>query len=297
MNGNTNEERFRRTLYRYLPQELAEELLNRDDASLGGERQDVSILFSDIHNASALTQSLEAEQAVALFNDYFEPMVEAIFKYQGTLDKYLGAGIMAVFGSPVPRENHAWCAVQTAVEMHHQLAQLNARRVAINQPPIRIGIGINSDSVISGNIGSSKRMEFTVVGHGVNLASSLEGVSKQYGCNIVISNTTYRACTDRIWARELDLIRIKGQGQPLPIYEVVGLRSEPISEQKRQAIELYHTGRNYYLNRQFRKAWNKFATIVDELAPDDRAAKLLMERSQHLVNNPPSDDWDGVWIF
>ena len=295
MNGNTNEERLRRTLYRYLSQELAEELLKRDDVSLGGEGQDVSILFSDIHNASALTESLEAEEVVALLNDYFEPMVEAIFKYQGIVDKYLGAGIMAVFGSPVPRENHAWCAVQTAVEMRHQLAQLNARRVAINQQPIRIGIGINSDSVISGNIGSSKRMEFTVVGHGVNLASSLEGVSKQYGCDIVISNTTYRACTERIWARELDLIRIKNQNQPVPIYEVVGLRSEPICEQKRQAIELYHTGRNYYLKRQFREAWNEFATIVDELAPDDRAAKLQMERSQHLVNNPPSNHWDGIW--
>ncbi len=297
MNGNTNEEKLRRTLYRYLSQELAEELLKRDDATLGGERNDVSILFSDIRSASALTEGLEAEEIVALLNDYFEPMVEAIFKYQGIVDKYLGDGIMAVFGSPVPLENHAWCAVQTAVEMRHQLAELNARRVGINKKPIRIGIGINSDSVITGNIGSSKRMEFTVVGRGVNLASRLEDVSKQYGCDILISDTTYSACSDRIWARELDQIRIKGTTQPLPIYEVVGLRSEPISEQKRQAIELYHTGRKQYLKRQFREAWNKFVTIVDELAPDDRAAKLLMERSQHFVNNPPPEDWDGVWTL
>jgi adenylate cyclase len=297
MDDISDEKRLKSTMYRYMTQELAEELLKLDDAKLGGDRKDVSVLFSDIRSYTALTEKLAAEEVVGMLNEYFESMVEAIFKYKGTLDKYIGDAIMAVFGSPLPLQDHAWRAVQTAVEMRHRLVEFNNRRLAVDKEPIRIGIGINSDSVISGNIGSSKRMEFTAIGDGVNLGSRLESASKQYGCDIIISEYTLKPCKDLIWHRELDCIRVKGKNDPVRIYELVELISEPISEQKQQVIELYHKGREYYLKRQFRKAWNEFATIVDELAPDDKAAKLQMERSQHFVNNPPPEDWDGVWTM
>jgi PAS domain S-box-containing protein len=297
MEDISDEKRLKSTMYRYMTQELAEELLKLDDAKLGGDRKEVSILFSDIRGYTALTESLEAEEVVGMLNEYFESMVEVIFKHKGTLDKYIGDAIMAVFGSPLPLIDHAWRAVQTAVEMRHRLAEFNARRLTISKAPIRIGIGINSDSVISGNIGSSKRMEFTAIGDGVNLGSRLEGTSKQYGCDIVISEYTFRHCPDLIWYRELDSIRVKGKNKPVRIYEVVGLRTEPIDSKQQQVIELYHKGREYFLNRQFRKAWNEFATIVEEVDSDDKAAKLQMDRSQEYVNNPPSEDWDGVWTL
>ncbi len=297
MDDISDEKRLKSTMYRYMTQELAEELLKLDDAKLGGDRKEVSVLFSDIRSYTALTEKLAAEEVVGMLNEYFESMVEAIFKYKGTLDKYIGDAIMAVFGSPLPLQDHAWRAVQTAVEMRHRLEEFNDRRISLDKEPIRIGIGINSDSVISGNIGSSKRMEFTAIGDGVNLGSRLESASKQYGCDIIISEYTLRPCKELIWYRELDCIRVKGKNEPVKIYELVELISEQISDQKQQVIELYHKGREFYLKRQFRKAWNEFATIVDELAPDDKAAKLQMERSQHFVNNPPPEDWDGVWTM
>ncbi|HEY9672250.1 MAG TPA: adenylate/guanylate cyclase domain-containing protein [Waterburya sp.] len=297
MEDISDEKRLKSTMYRYMTQELAEELLKLDDAKLGGDRKEVSILFSDIRSYTSLTESLEAEEVVGMLNEYFESMVEAIFKYKGTLDKYIGDAIMAVFGSPLPLTDHAWRSVQTAIEMRHRLEEFNARRVACNKVPIRVGIGINSDSVISGNIGSSKRMEFTAIGDGVNLGSRLEGASKQYGCDIIISEYTFQPCKDLIWYRELDCIRVKGKNEPVKIYEVVGLKSEEISEQKQEIIELYHKGREYYLKRKFTRAMTEFGTILEDIDKNDKAATLYLKRCQHFLQEPPPEEWDGVWTL
>lgn len=298
MEDISDEKRLKSTMYRYMTQELAEELLKLDDAKLGGDRKEVSILFSDIRGYTTLTENLEAEEVVSMLNEYFESMVEAVFKHKGTLDKYIGDAIMAVFGSPLPLEDHAWMAVQTSLEMRDRLHEFNQRRYAVDKPGIKIGIGINSDTVISGNIGSSKRMEFTAIGDGVNLGSRLESVSKQYGCDIIISHNTFKPCQDYIWARELDYIRVKGRNEPVAIYELLGLRSDSIESEKLQVIEHYHKGREYYLKRQFTFARAEFAKV---LAADnhDKAAMLHLLRCQHWLQSPPTDsDWDkGVWTF
>ncbi|MDJ0675957.1 MAG: GAF domain-containing protein [Calothrix sp. MO_167.B42] len=298
MDDISDEKRLKSTMYRYMTQELAEELLKLDDAKLGGDRKEVSILFSDIRGYTTLTENLEAEEVVGMLNEYFESMVEAVFKYKGTLDKYIGDAIMAVYGSPLPLEEHAWMSVQTSLEMRHRLEEFNARRRAENKPPIRIGIGINSDVVISGNIGSSKRMEFTAIGDGVNLSSRLESVSKQYGSDIVISDKTYQHCQNFVWARELDYIRVKGRNEPVAIYELLGLRSDSIGSEKMQVIEHYQQGRKYYLNRDFRRAQAEFDKIV-AINKSDRPAILHLQRCQHWLLNPPTDStWDdGVWTF
>jgi adenylate cyclase len=298
MEDISDEKRLKSTMYRYMTQELAEELLKLDDAKLGGDRKDVSILFSDIRGYTTLTENLEAEEVVSMLNEYFESMVEAVFKHKGTLDKYIGDAIMAVFGSPLPLERHAWMAVQTSLEMRQRLREFNQRRHANNKPRIDIGIGINSDTVISGNIGSSKRMEFTAIGDGVNLGSRLESVSKHYSCDIIISDNTYKPCQDNIWARELDFIRVKGRNEPVAIYELVGLRTDPIDSKRLDLIEHYHKGRHYYLNRQFHFAKSEFNKVL-ELNPHDHAAMLHVRRCNHWLHTPPSDaDWDeGVWTF
>ncbi|MEH2375217.1 GAF domain-containing protein [Nostoc sp.] len=298
MEDISDEKRLKSTMYRYMTQELAEELLKLDDAKLGGDRKEVSILFSDIRGYTTLTETLEAEEVVSMLNEYFESMVEAVFKHKGTLDKYIGDAIMAVFGSPLPLKEHAWMAVQTALEMRVRLHEFNLRRYAVNKPKIKIGIGINSDTVISGNIGSSKRMEFTAIGDGVNLGSRLESVSKQYGCDIIISYNTFKPCQDNIWARELDYIRVKGRNEPVAIYELLGLRSNPIESEKLQVIEHYQKGREYYLKQEFSLARAEFANV---LAADnqDKAAMLHLLRCQHWLQSPPTEsDWDeGVWTF
>ncbi|SRR5579883_3476323 len=297
MEDISDEKRLKSTMYRYMTQELAEQLLeNPDAAKMGGDRKDVTVLFSDIRSYTTLTESLEAEAVVDMLNKYFESMVDAVFQHKGTLDKYIGDAIMAVFGSPLPLDDHAWMAVQTAIEMRRRLELFNADRIAHGQQPIKIGIGINSDSVISGNIGSSKRMEFTAIGDGVNLGSRLESASKQYGTDIVISENTYKPCADRIWTRELDYIRVKGKNRPVAVYELVGLRSEPIPDSKQRIIEYYEKGLQFYRDRKFPMAMGAFGMVL-EIDKDDKSANLHLERCQYWLKNPPTDDWDGSWVM
>ncbi len=298
MEDISDEKRLKSTMYRYMTQELAEQLLeNPDAAKMGGDRKEVSVLFSDIRSYTTLTETLAAEEVVEMLNQYFETMVDAVFTHKGTLDKYIGDAIMAVFGSPLPLDDHEWMALQTAVEMRERLTIFNTNREAQGKLPIAIGIGINSDTVISGNIGSSKRMEFTAIGDGVNLGSRLEGASKLYGTDIVISETTFRPCCDRVWARELDYIRVKGKNRPVAIYELVGLQGEPLSDAWKRKIEVYQQGRNFYLARQFRKAMNEFALVVEELDKKDKASLLHLDRCQYWLQNAPAEDWDGSWTM
>ncbi|MDX2256458.1 MAG: adenylate/guanylate cyclase domain-containing protein [Pseudanabaenaceae cyanobacterium bins.39] len=303
MEDISQEKRLKSTMYRYMTQELAEQLLAGGDAKMGGDRKEVSVLFSDIRSYTTLTESLAAEDVVMMLNEYFETMVEAVFNFKGTLDKYIGDAIMAVFGSPLPIPDHAWMATQTAIDMRKRLQEFNIKRLEKLKPKtpeeahmatIRIGIGINSDTVISGNIGSTRRMEFTAIGDGVNLGSRLEGASKQYGTDIVISESTYKLCRDRIWVRELDRIQVKGKLQPVGIYELVGLMTEPISDRQLQIIEHYQQGRTYYLERKFSKAVAAFAEVL-EIDSHNKAANLHISRCQHFLVNPPGDEWEGVW--
>jgi adenylate cyclase len=303
MEDISQEKRLKSTMYRYMTQELAEQLLAGGDAKMGGDRKEVSVLFSDIRSYTTLTESLAAEDVVMMLNEYFETMVEAVFNYKGTLDKYIGDAIMAVFGSPLPIPDHAWMAVQTAIDMRHRLLEFNIKRVEKLKPQnqkeldmatIRIGIGINSDTVISGNIGSTKRMEFTAIGDGVNLGSRLEGASKQYGTDAIISETTYKFCGNRVRVRELDRIQVKGKNQPVSVYELVGLTSDPLNAIQTQIIDHYHLGREHYLTRRFSKAVAEFAEVL-ELDHQNKAANIHITRCQHFLLNPPDDEWDGVW--
>ncbi|NJR37984.1 MAG: GAF domain-containing protein [Leptolyngbyaceae cyanobacterium CSU_1_4] len=297
MDDISDAKRLKSTMYRYMSQELAEQLLSSGQTNLGGDRKDVTVLFSDIRSYTTLTETMAAEDVVAMLNEYFETMVEAVFNFKGTLDKYIGDAIMAVFGSPLALDDHAWMAVQSSIEMRHRLAIFNASRTDKEQ--IKIGIGINSDSVISGNIGCSKRMEFTAIGDGVNLGSRLESASKQYGCDIVLSESTYRPCADRVWARELDWIRVKGKNQPVSVYELVGLQPETIADQKKWAIDLYHEGRAHYLNRKFTSAMTSFGRILEEIDNHDKPSVLHLQRCQHWLSHPPTDEqWqEGVWTM
>jgi hypothetical protein len=176
--------------------------------------------------------------------------------------------------------------------------------------PISIGIGIHSDEVVSGNIGSSKRMELTSIGDGVNLASRLEGTSKQYGTDIVISENTYSPYKDRLWVRELDLITVKGKTEPVRIYELVGIRKGPIRQRlkkkQQEIIEHYHKGREYYLRPSkeklkadtvkecFELAEKEFREVL-KIEPENKAAKLHIGRCQLFQQDLPGENWDGVW--
>jgi adenylate cyclase len=257
----------------------------------------VTILFSDIRGYTTLTENLGAAEVVSLLNQYFETMVEAVFNYEGTLDKFIGDALMAVFGAPLPlTENHAWSAVQSALDMRQRLAEFNQKRIIQAQPQIRFGIGISSGEVVSGNIGSHKRMDYTVIGDGVNLSSRLEGVTKEYGCDIILSEFTYQLCSDRIWVRQLDKIRVKGKHESVNIYELISDRHTPLDAATQEFLFYYQTGRSAYLSGKFTQAIACFEA-AKQIRPTDQAVDVHLERAHNYQQTPPPDSWDGVWTM
>jgi adenylate cyclase len=294
----SREKRMKTTMYRYLTPHVAEQVMALgEDTLMVGERKEVTILFSDIRGYTTLTENLGAAEVVSLLNQYFETMVEAVFNYEGTLDKFIGDALMAVFGAPLPlTENHAWRAVQSALDMRYRLEEFNQRRIIQAQPRIHIGIGISSGEVVSGNIGSHKRMDYTVIGDGVNLSSRLEGVTKEYGCDIILSEFTYNLCSDLIWVRQLDKIRVKGKHQAVNVYELIGDRTMPLDTNTEEFLFHYHTGRTAYLARNFSQAIACFQAAKN-LRPSDQAVNIHLERAQNYQQTPPPDSWDGVWTM
>jgi adenylate cyclase len=177
--------------------------------------------------------------------------------------------------------------------MRQRLITFNQERVMQNQPEVRIGIGISSGEVVSGNIGSQRKMEYTVIGDGVNLSSRLEGVTKQYGCDIVLSEHTYELCQDKIWVRELDKTRVKGKTQPVSIFELIDFKKNDLDPSTQTFLELYQEGRAAYTQMNFQKAIQIFEKATT-LRPGDRAAAIHLNRAQAYQLNPPPADWDGV---
>ncbi|MBW4653250.1 MAG: GAF domain-containing protein [Kaiparowitsia implicata GSE-PSE-MK54-09C] len=293
----SQEKRMKATMYRYMTPGVAERVMALgEDALMVGERKDVTILFSDIRGYTSLTEHMEAADVVMLLNNYFETMVEAVFNYEGTLDKFIGDALMAVFGAPLPVPNHAAMAVKSALDMRRRLAVFNEQRRVAMQPLIRIGIGISSGEVVSGNIGSQKRMDYTVIGNGVDISARLEGVTKEYGCDIILSEFTYALCRDQVWVRELDRIQVKGKTQPVEIYELLGDRTIPLDDRTQTFLDLYHQGRTAYKNREFPQAIQHFEQ-AQRIHPGDRAVTVHLERAHAYWVSPPPPEWDGVHVM
>jgi adenylate cyclase len=290
----SQEKRMKTTLYRYMTPGVAERVMALgDDVLMRGERREVSVLFSDIRGYTTLTENLEADKVVEMLNAYFETMVEAVFNFEGTLDKFIGDAIMAVYGAPLPLQNHAWASVQSALDMRERLVRFNHDRAHQNQPMVRIGVGISSGEVVSGNIGSQRKMEYTVIGDGVNLSSRLEGITKQYGCDILISEYTYELCKDQVWVREVDKTRVKGKNRPVSIYELIGSRSQDLDSTMQDFLGLYRDARTAYTAMNFEEAIRIFKA-AEELRPGDRAVDVHIKRAKAYLLNPPPANWDGV---
>ncbi|MGK7921078.1 MAG: adenylate/guanylate cyclase domain-containing protein [Trichodesmium sp.] len=291
----SQEKRMKNTMYRYMTPEVAEQVMALgEDALLEGERKEVTILFSDIRGYTTITENLEASEVVKLLNEYFETMVEAVFDHEGTLDKFIGDALMAVFGAPLPLENHALMAVKTALDMRNRLQEFNLSRP--EQAQFKIGIGISSGEVVSGNIGSQKRMDYTVIGDGVNLSSRLEAITKQYGCDIILSEFTYQLCSDDILVRELDKVRVKGKQKAVSIYELIGAKSQPLDLETEEFLELYIKAREAYREKKFREAITYFES-AQKIRPEDEAIAIHIGRSIDYIKTPPPDDWDGIYTM
>ena len=229
----TQEQRLMNTLCRYVTREVAEKVLaDRDRLKLGGDRQTVAVLFSDIRNFTNIFEESTAEEIVGMLNDYFTRMMEPVFRYEGMLDKFIGDAMMAVFGAPVAREDDAERAVLAALEMRRILARYNRQRVARGLQPIQTGIGITKGEAITGNIGSEQRMDYTVIGDTVNVASRLEGLTKNYEHKILINDQVYEDIKGKIPCVDLGHALVKGKGESVHIYGV----KEPLENRIFQRI-------------------------------------------------------------
>lgn len=215
---------IRNTFSKFVSQDVVNELLANPEAiALGGSKKEVSVFFSDVRGFTTISEALGPEELVRLLNEYLSDMTELIIDYRGTIDKYMGDAIMAFWGAPAQNDDHAYYTCVAAMAQLRQLYVLQDRWKEQNVPALDIGIGINSGPAVVGNMGSSRRMDYTLMGDTVNLGSRLEGITKTYGVKICISEYTYERVKDRVYARELDLVRVKGKLEPVRIFELMGL--------------------------------------------------------------------------
>jgi adenylate cyclase len=292
----SNEKRLKSTMSRYMDPGIADQMLASGAESLGGKAVMATILFSDVRGFTTITEALGAQGTVALLNEYFTLMVDCIQREEGMLDKFIGDAVMAAFGIPIGHEDDADRAVRTAIAMIRELWAWNKSRVNEGKMAVDIGIGLNTDNVVSGNIGSKKRMDYTIIGDGVNLAARLESACKQYGTHILISEFTYKALKATYFSRELDLVVVKGKTKPVAIYEILDYHTEETYPQMIDALRHFKSGLVKYRQQKWGDAKGEFGEVL-ALNDHDKAAKMYIERCDHFLANPPGADWDGVWVM
>ncbi|MBF0396556.1 MAG: GAF domain-containing protein [Desulfobacterales bacterium] len=292
----SNAKRLKSTLSRYMDPSLADQIMQDDADILGGKSVIATILFSDIRSFTGLTEELGAQGTVGLLNEYFTIMVECIQKEGGMLDKFIGDAIMAAFGMPHPHEDDEDRAVRSAISMMTELSVWNICRQNEGKKTIDIGIGINTDWVVSGNIGSPKRMNYTVIGDGVNLASRLEGACKQYAVRILISENTYKKLRGTYRIREIDRVIVKGKTEPISIYEVLDYHTDETFPNMMESINHFKYGLLQYREKKWDNAIKSFEEVL-KLNNKDILTSIYIERCSFYKNNPPDAKWDGVWIM
>lgn len=285
----TEEKRVRHTLSRYLAPEVAEQMLAEGELLLGGTCQTATVLFSDIRDFTTLTERLGPRQTVSMLNEYFTQMVEAIAAENGILDKFIGDAVMALFGIPFGGTDDAERAVRAALAMHARLHALNTQRRARGEPPLAIGVGISTGEVVAGNVGSPRRMDYTVIGDTVNLSARLESATKDYGVAILLSEATVAALREAHPLRRIDRVRVKGKREAVDIHQLM-LPAEQLPD---PLLRRFDRALGRYLEGAFDAAVAEFAAILDR-HPDDGPARRLHERCLHLARTPPRQ-WDGAW--
>jgi adenylate cyclase len=290
-------QQIRSMFEKYVDASVVDKLIeNPELMALGGEERELTILFSDIQGFTTMSEKLTPHQLVTLLNELLDELSMIIFKNKGTIDKYIGDAIMAFWGAPVPDENHAYNACITALEMQEKLRELREKWKKLGRPEIKMRIGINTGRVIVGNMGSKVKFNYTVIGDDVNLASRLEGANKEYGTSIMIGESTYEKVKDKIIARELDLLVVKGKTEPVRVYELIGLVNDTLPDEIKKFIEIYHTGLKFYRMMEWDKAIENFTKAL-EISPNDYTCKLYIQRCAYFKETPPPPNWSGVFIM
>lgn len=279
----------------YVPPELVEEMSRSPESyNMCGRRAELSVLFSDIRGFTSFSEGMEPDQLANLMNEYLSAMTLVVRKHRGTLDKYIGDAIMAFWGAPVADPDHARNAVLTALEMQEALVELNKTLALKGAPQIKIGVGVNTGIMTVGDMGSSIRKAYTVMGDAVNLGSRLEGITKQYGVGIMVGEETRKAIKDIVF-RELDLVQVKGKEEPVAIYEPIGLEGKLTQEQLAELAN-WEQALQHYRSQDWDKAEYLLAQLL-QTTPDCMLYQIYLERIYQLRENSPGPEWSGVTRF
>jgi len=289
------EEKFiRGTFEKYLAPDLIDELIEHPDkVTLGGDKKVLSVLFSDIRGFTSISEKMKPEKLVPFLNEYLSAMSNCILERKGMLDKYIGDAIMAVWGAPLHNYHQAHDACRSALAMSERLAEMAPSWEERGLPPIRAGIGINTGAMVVGNIGSEKKMDFTVIGDHVNLASRLEGLTKQYRVEILISEFTRAKIADAFTVRLLDRVTVKGKEEPIGLYECIA-EGAP-DEDTRAWIADFERGIELYTKQDWPGARQAIEKVKAARGGEDGPSDVYLERVAILEQEPPGEGWDGVW--
>ncbi len=288
--------RVRNMLSQYVSPAVLAEVVDKYHDQIGaqvGKREHLSILFSDVRGFTSFSEKLAAEQVVEILNIHFGVMTDIIFSKKGTLDKFIGDAIMAFWGAPIRDNYHADLAVQSAIDMIRNMAVVNEQLAQHDYPAIQIGIGINTGDVVLGNIGSDKKLDYTVIGDNVNLASRLEGLTSKYHCPILISENTYNELHPGIICGVVDLVKVKGKSIPIKLYWPLAYADDDAETQSnaRTQAELMAQAFSYYTQQM----WDDAEAVYEQIAQP--FSEIFIQRCQEYRTRPPDSDWDGVFVL
>ncbi|HKD22913.1 MAG TPA: adenylate/guanylate cyclase domain-containing protein [Rhizomicrobium sp.] len=290
----SDEKRMEGAMRRFMTQKVVDQVLQRQDELLFGTSCIASVLFADIRSFTTMAEALTARETVDMLNEIFTELVDAVSSTDGVLDKFMGDAVMAVFGAPLSSGRDPANAVDCAIGMMTAQQRINLRRRERGLAELRLGIGVSTGDVIAGTIGSPKRMDYTVIGDSVNLASRLQTLTKTYRVSIIVCETTSTAVGANHVLRELDVIRVRGRQRPEKIYQLLTYHTEKSFPNLRAVLAAYARGRGALAKRDWTGAIAAFEEAV-RLNPADYPSQLMLERSRVLMKSPPAAGWDGVW--
>ncbi len=277
----------------YIPPELVEQMSqSEEEFSLKGESREMTVLFSDVRGFTTISEGMEPQELCELINDILTPVTRVIHEHQGTIDKYIGDAIMAFWGAPMHNPQHASYAVKAGLAILQALTKIQQDFKAKGWPEVDIGIGLNTGKMSVGNMGSQFRIAYTIMGDAVNLGSRLEGLTKQYGVKMIVSESTLLAAPEFTY-RELDKVRVKGKHKPITIYEPLGVSAD-ISSGQLQILDLLNQGLNNYRQQQWTAAQSIFEQLAEQY-PHDKLYSIYLERIAYYLESPPEIDWDGAF--
>ena len=294
----SSEKRMMSTMSRYMDPVIAAQMLEGDaTALLGGVSAEATIMFTDIRGFTPITEEYGAQGTVSFLNEYFSLMVDCIAQEGGMLDKFIGDAIMACFGLPVAHDDDPDRAVRAAIAMIEELWRWNDQRHRKGLKSVDMGVGIHTDAIVSGNIGSPRRMDYTVIGDGVNLASRLEAACKTYSARILISESSVEQLRGTYRLRDIDLVVVKGKSKPVRVFEVLDYHSNETFPNLMDVVNYFEEGMSHYRSANWELAADRFNRCL-ELNPGDTLSGIYIDRCRRLLSEgPPPENWNGVWVM